>query len=157
MDIVTVRFTTHWPPNPTSPIIARLGGSNWASHSMNIIDGKAYEATMLHRCRVVPVDQAMDGVAMYQDMFVPVADIGAARAWGEDQDRKAYDFAGAFGIPLLMSENWADDTKWWCSEHNFMQIGAGGLWLFDRAVYKRVTPAHLMMCNYPKSPVIRLR
>lgn len=157
MDIVTMRFTTHWPPNPTSPVIARLSGSRDWSHSMTIIDGIAYEATMLHGCRAVPVEVAMAGVAVYQDMYVPVPDIDAARRFGVDQDGKGYDFAGALGIPLLMSEDWADDSKWWCSEMSMMQVFNGGTSMLDLNVIQRVTPEHLHMCNYPKSEVVRLR
>lgn len=157
MQVITVRFTSKWPPNPTSLAIARLSGSRHFSHSMNIIDGQAHEATMLHGCRVVPVDVAMKGVAMYQDMYVPVSNLAAARRWGLDQQGKRYDYAGALGIPFLMSEDWADDSAWWCSEKNFMQIYQGGTTLLDMAVNKRVTPEHLFMCPFPKSEVIRIR
>lgn len=156
MDTITIRLTSKWPPNPTSPIIARLSGSRLWSHSMAIIDGFAFEATMLHGCRVVAVDKAMEGVALYQDMQVPISDKRAAVEWGREQDGKPYDFAGALGLPLLMSEDWADDSKWWCSELCFMQVWRGGTALFDPAVAKRITPAHLAMCNFPKSPLIRL-
>lgn len=154
---ITVRFTTKWPPNPTSLAIARLSGSRDFSHSMNIIDGTAYEATMLHGCRVVPEAQAMAGVVMYQDMYVPVPDLAAAVAWGDAQDGKGYDYAGALGLPFLASEDWSDDSRWWCSELNFMQLWQGGTLLLDPAVCKRVVPVHLHMCNFPKSDVIRLR
>lgn len=157
MDTITVRFTSRWPPNPTSPIIARLSGSRDFSHSMNIIAGKAYEATMLHGCRVVPEEQAMAGVAMYQDMYVPVRDLAAAVAWGNEQDGKNYDYAGALGLPFLASEDWSDDDRWWCSELNFMQLWKGGTALLDPNISKRVTPFHLHMCNFPKSEVVRLR
>lgn len=157
MKLITVRFTSKWPPNPTSPIIARLAGSTLFSHSMNIIDDEAYEATMLHGCRVVPVAEAMRGVATYQDMYVPALDIDKSIAFGREQAGKPYDYAGAFGIPFLMSDDWADDSKWWCSEHNFMQVFAGGTAMLDPQYHKRITPAHLLMCNYEKSPVIRLR
>ncbi len=156
-DIVTVRFTSKWPPNPTSPVIARLAGSTLFSHSMNIIDGKVYEATMLHGCRVVDLSVAMQGVAVYQDMHVPVSDIAAAVKFGQDQDGKPYDYSGAFGIPFLMSEDWSDDSRWWCSEHNFMQILAGGTTPLDPQYHKRVRPIDLLMCNYEKSPLVRLR
>lgn len=124
---------------------------------MAIIDGVAYEASMLHGCRVVPVAEAMQGASTYQDMqiWVPRADLAAK--WGGDQDGKRYDFAGAFGLPLLMSEDWADDSKWWCSELVFKMLGMGGVWLLDPQEIKRVTPNHLRMCNYLKSQVVRLR
>lgn len=155
MSIVTVRTTTRWPPNPTSPVIAHLSGSKRFSHTMNIIEGKAYEATMLHGCRIVDLDEAMHGVAFYRDMFVEVPNVLAAIEFGEAQDGKDYDFAGAFGIPFLMSEDWADWSKWWCSEHNFAQIGAGGNWILDPNERKRVTPHDLFQCNYPKSEILR--
>lgn len=157
MDIITIRFTTKWPWNPTSVIIGRLAGSREYSHSMNIINGIAYEATMMHGCRAVSVDEAMRGVAMYRDMRVPVADIGAAIAFGRAQDGKGYDFAGAFGLPLLASEDWADWSKWWCSELCFMQIGMGGTWMLDPDEQKRVRPNDLHQCNYQKTPIVRLR
>ncbi len=155
--IVTVRFTTKWPYNPTSPIIARLGGSKIWSHSMGIIDGKAYEATMTHGCRAVPLGEAMRGVARYRDMSVPVPNVEAAIAFGEDQDGKGYDMAGALGLPLLASEDWADWTRWWCSELTFMQIGMAGTWLLDPTEQKRVTPDDLHQCNFPKSEIISIK
>jgi hypothetical protein len=156
-NVIALRFTSKWPWNITSPVIAWLGGSKEFSHVMAIVDGKAYEATMLHGCRVVPLAVAMDGVAAYQDMLVPVADVSAAVAWGEMQDGKRYDFAGALGLPLLMSDDWADDDKWWCSELVFMQLVKGGTVLLDPDITKRVTPEHLRMCNYQKSKVIKLK
>lgn len=108
---------------------------------------------MLHGTRAVPVDEAMQGVAYYRDMFVPVPNIRAARQFGREQNGKGYDFMGALGIPFLASEDWADDSKWWCSEHNFAMIGAGGLWLLDRNEQKRVTPHDLMQCNFQKTEV----
>lgn len=157
MDIVTVRFTTRWPPNPASLVIARATGSRQFSHTMNIIGGEVYEASMTHGCRAnVPLAEAMQGVAMYQDMYVPVPDIRAAIDFGIDQDGKPYDWPGAVGLPFLVSEDWGDDRSWWCSEHNFAQIGAGGLWLLDPEEKARVTPNDLRQCNYKKSPVIRL-
>jgi hypothetical protein len=157
MTPVTIRFTTHWPPNPTSLIIARLGGSKKFSHCMTIIGNTVYEATMLNGCREVPLEVAMHGVASYQDMTVPVVDVQAAIDFGKSQISKRYDFAGAFGIPLLASEDWADDSKWWCSEHTFALLGAGGNWLLDPSVIHRVTPSHLLMCNYKKSEVVNLK
>lgn len=158
MDTVTLRFTTKWPWNPTSPIIARLSGSTLFSHVMTVIDDVSYEATMTHGCRVVPLSAAMEGVAKYQDMEVPIADKSATITWGLQQDGKGYDFAGALGLPFLASEDWADDTKWWCSEMAFMQLRSGGADLpFDPAVYKRITPAHLLMCNFPKSEIFNLK
>jgi uncharacterized protein YycO len=158
MDTVTLRFTTHWPWNPTSPIIAFLGGSKQFSHVMTVIDGVVYEATMTHGCRVVPLATAMKGVAAYQDMEVPIADKSAAITWGLQQDGKGYDFFGAFGLPFLMSEDWADDSKWWCSELVFMQLLKGGAQLqFDPAVDKRITPEHLLMLNFPKTQIFKLK
>lgn len=154
--IVTVRFTTKWPWNPTSPVIARLGGSRQWSHCMAIIDDEAYEATMWHGCRVVPVDVAMAGVASYRDMAVWVPDIEAAKAFGRDQDGKGYDFAGAFGIPFMASENWADDSRWWCSEETLMLLAAGGTILLDMEEHLRVTPNDLHQCPYPKGDIVFL-
>ena len=154
MDIAIVRFTTKWPPNPTSPVIARLAGSKVFSHCMTIIDEVATEATMIHGCRNVPVDVAMQGVAKYQDMYVPIPNKAGAIAFGEDQEGKDYDFAGAFGLPFLASDNWDDWNKWWCSEITFMQLAMGGTWVLDPIVCTRVAPIHILMCNYPKSEII---
>jgi len=150
---IILRFTTKWPPNPISKIIGFFGGSKLFSHCFIIIDNLAYESTMIYGCRVVDLKIAMKGVAYYQDMIIPIKNKKLAIKFGDLQNGKAYDYAGAFGIPFLSSENWADDDKWWCSEHNFMMLGAGGVWLLDPEVYKRITPAHLLMCNYPKSKI----
>jgi hypothetical protein len=138
--------------------VARLGGEKIFSHTMNIIDGLVYEAVMLKGCRAgVPLDEAMKGVTLFQDMYVPVPDLAAAIEWGEAQDGADYDYFGAAGIPLLMSEDWNDESSWWCSEHNFRQIWKGGTLMLDPNVRRRVTPAHLRMCNYRKSPIVNLR
>jgi hypothetical protein len=153
--IVTIRFTSRWPYNPMSLAIAIASGSReHLSHSMAIIDGRAYEASMNHGCRAVPVAEAMKGIVRWQDMPVWVPDLDAAIAFGEAQHGKGYDYPGALGIPLLMSEDWADDSKWWCSEHNFALLMAGGTFLLDPAEKKRVTPNDLRQCYYPKSALM---
>ena len=124
---------------------------------MTIVDDMAYEATMLHGCRVVRLDEAMKGVASYLDMIVPVENVQLAMIWGMNQAGKGYDFAGAFGLPFLASEDWSDSSKWWCSEHTFMMVMAGGISMLDSQFAKRVTPQHLLMCNYPKSKIINLK
>lgn len=151
MEDIVLRFTSKWPYNPTSWLVARLAGSSQFSHTMCIIDGLAYEATMLHGCRVVPLQEAMQDVAIYQDMFIPVPNLSSAQAFGQLQDGKKYDFLGAFGIPFLMSEDWEDWSKWWCSELTFMQVLAGGTTMLDPDVQHRVTPNDLYNCNYTKS------
>lgn len=151
---VTIRFTTHFPPNVTSVVIARLGGSRRFSHCMLIHDGLAYEATMMHGTRIVQVKKAMEGVAFYQDMTVEVPNLTKAIEFGASQAGKKYDFFGAFGIPFLASEDWGDSSKWWCSELVFAMLGAGGLWVLDPAVQKRVTPQDLLDLNYPKTLII---
>lgn len=157
MNTVVIRFTTRWPPNPASLLIARASGAKWSSHTMAIIGGEVYEASMAHGCRArVPMVEAMKGVAMYQDMYVPVPDILAAKRFGDEQNDKPYDWAGALGLAFLASDDWGDDSSWWCSEHNFAQIAAGGLWMLDPAEKKRVTPNDLRQCNFEKSPIVRL-
>ena len=154
MEYAAVRFTSKWPYNPSSYIVARFAGSKQFSHVMCVIDEVAYEATMLHGCRAVAVDEAMQGVVLYQDMTVPIKDKQASIAFGKGQVGKGYDFAGAFGIPFLLSEDWADWSKWWCSELTFMQIMVGGTTLIDPCEQYRVTPNDLHQCNFPKSPII---
>lgn len=153
MKKIIVRFTTKYPPNVGSWIIAHLSGSEQFSHCMCIIDGMAFEATMLDGCRVLPLEESMHGVTYYQDMEIPVKNLQSSLQFGLDQRDKDYDFLGAFGIPFLASDDWADDSKWWCSELCFMMIGAGGNWVLDKEVQKRITPQHLLMLNYPKSPI----
>lgn len=148
---VTIRFTSRWPYNPISLAIAIASGSRELfSHTVAIIEGRAYEASMTHGCRAVDVAEAMKGIVRWQDMPVWVPDLDAAIAFGEAQDGKGYDFAGAVGIPFLMSEDWADNSKWWCSEHNFALLMAGGTILLDPAEKRRVTPNDLRQCNFPK-------
>lgn len=152
---VTIRFTSRWPYNPASLAIALLSGSRELfSHTMNIIEGRAYEASMTHGCRAVSVAEAMEGIVRWQDMQVWVPDLAASIEFGEDQDGKPYDFAGALGIPFLMSEDWRDDSKWWCSELNFAQIMAGGTFMLDPAEKGRVRPNDLRQCFYPKSALM---
>lgn len=151
---VTIRFTSRWPYNPASLAIGVLTDSpHGFSHTIAIIGARAYEANMTHGCRAVPLVQAMAGIVRYRDMQVRVPDLDAAIAFGEAQAGKPYDFAGAFGLPLLQSDNWHDDRKWWCSEHNFALLMAGGTILLDPAEAHRVTPNDLHQCYWPKSPL----
>ena len=153
--IITVRLTSRWPYNPLSLAVGVCAGSRQFSHSITIIGQRAYEASMTHGCRAGTVEELMDGIVVYRDMPVVVPDIDAARTFAEQQVGKGYDFAGAAGIPLTYSEDWTDDSKWWCSDLTFATVLAGGLRLFDPAVMKRVRPIDLHMCDYPKSELMR--
>jgi len=153
--IITVRLTSRWPYNPISLAVGVLSGSRQFSHAIAIIDERAYEASMTHGCRAASVAEVMDGIVVYRDMHVWVPDIPAAIAFAESQAGKGYDWAGAVGIPLTYSEDWADDTKWWCSDLVFAIVFAGGARLFDPGVMKRVRPIDLQMVDYPKEPIIR--
>lgn len=153
---VTVRLTSRWPYNPISLAVGVLSGSRQFSHAIAIIGERAYEASMTHGCRAGTVDQLMDGVVVYRDMDVWVHDLEAARVFAEAQRGKGYDWAGAIGIPLTYSEDWADDHRWWCSELVFAIVLAGGTRLFDPAVMSRIRPIDLHMCDYPKSTLVLL-
>jgi hypothetical protein len=153
--IITVRLTSRWPYNPLSLAVGVCAGSRQFSHSITIIGQRAYEASMTHGCRAGTVEELMDGIVVYRDMPVVVPDIDAARTFAEQQVGKGYDFAGAAGIPLTYSEDWTDDSKWWCSDLTFATVLAGGLRLFDPAVMKRVRPIDLHMVDYPKSELMR--
>lgn len=153
--IVTLRFTSRWPYNPMSLAIAAFTGSKFFSHVVAIIGDRAYDASMVHGCRACSVAEVMEGVVRYRDMTVEVPDIDAAIAFGEAQHGKPYDFAGAVGLPLLKSDDWNDDSKWWCSEETFALVMAGGLNLLDPDEVHRVTPNDLFQCFYPKSQLMR--
>jgi len=152
---VTLRFTSRWPYNPMSLAIATLSGSRFFSHVVVLIGDRAYEASMTHGCRACTVGEVMDGVVRYRDMTVVVPDVDAAIAFGEAQHGKPYDFAGALGLPLLKSDDWGDDSKWWCSEQTFALVMAGGLNLLDPDEMHRVRPNDLFQCPYPKSELMR--
>lgn len=151
---VTVRLTSRWPYNPGSLVVGLASGSHQFSHAIAIIGKRAYEASMMHGCRAGTVDALMDGVAMCRDMQVWVPDLDAAVAFAEAQVGKGYDWLGAIGIPFTYSDDWADDSKWWCSELVFAIVQAGGTRLFDPGVMKRVRPIDLQMCDYPKGELI---
>jgi hypothetical protein len=155
---VTVRLTSRWPYNPGSLVIGIAAGSHQFSHAMAILGGDmAYEASMTHGCRVGTEIELMDGVAAYRDMRVWVPDLVGAIYFAESQAGKKYDWLGAIGIPFTYSEDWSDDSKWWCSDLVFAILLAGGVRLFDPAVMKRVRPIDLHMADYPKGPIIRTR
>jgi len=153
---ITVRLTSRWPYNPISLAVGVLSGSRQFSHAIAIIAGRAYEASMMHGCRAGAVDEMMTGVVVYRDMEVWVYDLEAARAFAEAQCGKGYDWAGAVGIPLTYSEDWADENTWWCSELVFAIVLAGGTRMFDPVVMTRVRPIDLHMCDYPKSTLVLL-
>jgi hypothetical protein len=148
--IVTVRLTSRWPWNPVSLAIGVASGSRVFSHTITIIGERAWEASMTHDCRAGSVDELMAGIVRYRDVPVWVPDIDAAIQFGDGQVGKGYDFLGAVGIPLTYSEDWADDSKWWCSELSFAQVAAGGAFLFDPTEMKRVRPCDFLLCNIPK-------
>jgi len=150
---ITVRLTSRWPYNPISLAVGVLSGSRQFSHAIAIVEGRAYEASMTHGCRAAAVDVVMEGIAIYRDMQVWVPDIDAAIAFAEAQAGKGYDWPGAVGIPFTYSDDWSDDSCWWCSDLVFAIVLAGGTRLFDPAVMKRVRPIDLHMVDYPKSQV----
>jgi hypothetical protein len=151
---VTVRLTSRWPYNPLSLAVGIFAGSRQFSHAITIIGDRAYEASMTHGCRAGSVEELMEGVALYRDMQVRVPDIDAAQAFAEGQVGKGYDWPGAVGIPFTYSEDWSDNSKWWCSDLVFAIVLAGGTRLFDPAVMKRVRPIDLHMVDHPKSSVV---
>jgi len=151
---VTVRLTSRWPWNPLSLAVGVASGSRQFSHAIAIIGDRAYEASMTHGCRAGTVEELMKGIVVYRDMQVWVPDIDAARAFAEAQIGKGYDWAGAVGIPLTYSEDWSDDSKWWCSDFVFAIVLAGGTRLFDPAVMRRVRPVDLQMVDYPKTTIV---
>lgn len=158
---ITVRLTSRWPYNPISLAVGILSGSRQFSHAIAIIERRAYEAAMPHGCRAGTVDELMAGIVVYRDMDVWVPDLQAAVEFAESQcdpdppaAPRKYDWAGAVGIPLTYSEDWADEGRWWCSELVFAIVLAGGTRLFDPAVMKRVRPVDLQMCDYPKSALV---
>lgn len=152
---VTIRLTSRWPYNPLSFAIGVLSGSHEFSHAIAIIEGRAYEASMMHGCRAGSVTELMEGVAVCRDMDVWVPDIHAAVEFAEAQAGKKYDWPGAIGIPFTYSEDWSDDSCWWCSDLAFAILLAGGTRLFDPAVLKRARPIDLHMADHPKSALMR--
>lgn len=151
--LVNVRLTSRWPYNPISLAVGVLSGSRQFSHAISIIGERAFEASMTHGCRAGSVDQLMEGIVVYRDMPVWVPNIDAAQAFAEAQVGKGYDWPGAIGIPFTYSEDWSDNSSWWCSDLAFAIVLAGGTRLFDPAVMKRVRPIDLHMVDYPKSQV----
>ncbi|MFC5551751.1 hypothetical protein [Massilia aerilata] len=141
-----------------------LSGSRQFSHAIAIIGNRAYEASMTHGCRAGTVAELMEGVVIYRDMQVLVPDLDAAIEFAEAQcdpdppaAPKRYDWAGAIGIPLTYSEDWADTSRWWCSELVFAIVLAGGTRLFDPDAMKRVRPIDLQMCDYPKTALMSVK
>lgn len=151
---LTVRVTSRWPYNPISLAVGVLSGSHQFSHAITIICNRAYEASMTHGCRAGAPAELMAGIVVYRDMEVWVPDLSAAVQFAERQVGKGYDWAGAVGLPLTYSEDWADEGRWWCSELAFAIVLAGGTRLFDPAVMTRVRPVDLLMCDYPKSSLV---
>jgi hypothetical protein len=151
---VTVRLTSRWPYNPISLAVGVLAGSRQFSHAITIIGERAYEASMAHGCRAGTVGELMAGIVRYRDMPVWVPDLDAAIAFAEAQVGKRYDWPGAVGIPFSYSEDWSDDSCWWCSDLAFAIVLAGGTRLFDPDMMKRVRPIDLHMCDYPKTALM---
>ena len=151
---ITVRLTSRWPYNPLSLAIGVAAGSRQFSHAVAIIGDRAYEASMTHGCRATSVGEVMKGIVVYRDMEVWVPDLDAAHAFAEAQVGKKYDWAGAIGIPFTYSEDWSDDSKWWCSDLVFAIVLAGGTRLFDPDVMRRVRPIDLHMVDVPKGALM---
>jgi len=161
--IITVRLTSRWPYNPISLAIGVASGSRQLSHAITIIEDRAYEASMTHGCRAGTVEELMAGIVVYRDMPVWVPDVDAAIAFAEAQcappppsKPKRYDFPGAVGIPFTYSQEWSDDSCWWCSDLAFAIVLAGGTRLYDPAEMKRIKPIDLQMVDIPKGPIVRI-
>lgn len=165
MQTLTVRFTTKWPYNPASWLIAHATGSRKWSHVMAIVGDTVYESVIFYRengklktgVRKVPIDVAMRGVVGFVDMTVPVPNLKDSVEWAERMVGRKYDFFGAIGLPFLASDDWANDNEWWCSEFVFMMLGTGDQWVLDPNEKKRVTPNDLFQCNFIKSNFVNLR
>lgn len=147
---VVVRFTTKG--HIGSRIAAKLSQSREFNHCMLIDGDMVSEAVTWGGTRYLKTDIAMRGVKKFQDMVVFVPDIEAMRAFLCDQYGKGYDWLGAIGLPILRSEAWQDDDRWWCSELILAALGAGGNWILDPGELRRVTPNDLRQVQIAKLP-----
>jgi hypothetical protein len=78
-------------------------------------DGRAAEATMLHKVREADLKTSLDGsrVVAERTYLVPHKDRGDA--WLDKQIGKSYDFRGAFGL-VKPDREWQKDDYWYCYE-----------------------------------------
>lgn len=130
---------------PGALAIRAITWSSWSHVAILLDDGSAIEATWP---KVRRVDAALikSKHSKWQVVDVPVPDEQAAVKFAMSQIGKPYDVSALFGI--MFHRNWADDSKWFCSELATAVLKAGGLKLFRECVLSRVVPQHLWMINW---------
>jgi hypothetical protein len=149
MNNVTIVFTKRsW--NPVSWLIRwalPVSRFKWAraSHSMILVDGTVYQATMLHGVVKQPWAEAIQGqdIVCMRPFVVP--DKAAGVSWVEAQVGKGYDWRGAFGVSLSPDRDWREDDSWFCHELSAGFLHACGRRVFDR--FGHVTDTALLLVN----------
>jgi len=111
-----------------------------SSHSLVVDGDHALEARMLWiegrqirtGVRRVPLEEALSGATVTQELNYQVPDAPAGLAWGREmaEKRVPYDFKGAAGLSIEPDRNWQEEDKFFCHEFSGTVIHKSGLILF---------------------------
>lgn len=149
MSIITVVFTRRkW--NPISWLIRwAVPRSRFAlslsSHCIVVQGATAYEATMLHGVREVPLEVALEGQTIVKTTHYQVPNAHAGIAFAHNEVGASYDWGGALGMGLAPGRDWADPSSWYCYEFAAAILRAAGRPVF--AELSHVGEVALMSIN----------
>jgi uncharacterized protein YycO len=136
MQTIRVHFTKR-PWNPVSWLIRHtlprsILAAALSSHAIiDLCDGTAVEASMIHGVRRAPLADVLKGSEIVATREFGVPDRAAAVEWLQSQVGTRYDFAGAFGL-LEPDRDWQREDAWFCYELAAAALTKAGLNLFNR-------------------------
>jgi len=127
----------------SSLLIRLFTGSRWSHVACVVDDAHVIDATFKHRgVRLRPLADLLADCSASEACLVPLHDEAAALQWLQAQVGKPYDWTAIVGF--VIRSNWADPSRWFCSELAESAVLAGGLQRF-RADVARLTPGHVWM------------
>lgn len=129
-----------------SVLIRAVTWSKWSHVAVLAADGDTVIEATWPKVRKTTYAKFCKQHPSHQMVSIDVPNEAAGYEWLLTQVGKRYDLSALFGF--LFHRNWADDSKWFCSELVAEAIAKGGLTLFRDDAVSRVTPQHLWMLNY---------
>lgn len=127
----------------------------WSSYSHVdvIVDGLLYGSRAFHGVKYEGIDERLKSASSSVIMEIDYDgfDFHSAKKFAELNIGKKYDWLGAIGIWLKLDIG--SNKRWFCSELVAEYLKAGGLSLYDKKYYKRITPQNLFFLNYKKVSV----
>lgn len=134
----TLYCRSRW--NPGALLIRVFDGMGQWSHCAGILaDGEhVVEATALHGVTITPLADLIRRSSEFIVIEREVQDKQAGDRWALGTVGLPYDWLGALGVPW--GRRWADEDRWFCSEHAEMWQQQAGLVRFVRDTGRGIGP-----------------